>query len=316
MAEVLLLPIAISLAFLFGWNNSSFFIGNLSGSGTLSAKSSVLLTGIGLLAGVLLGGQNMVRGLNGSLAIGVSDLGMMLTLLITVLLTLSLTLVKLPVSFSMAIVGGFLGAASASRNAINTGQVTVVVVFWFLAPILTGGLTILLHTGLYRATSNLSLITNDVINRTGVVTSSMVVALALGANNLGLILGTISNGSVTGNSLVPILTLAFFALLGITIFGRGGVSGTIGYRMLSLSPQGVLAAFLASAVMLLVGTLLRVPISISECLLGGTIGAAYTRKVTVINQRLFFENILMMVVVPLLAFAAAFTLVVVQASFY
>jgi phosphate/sulfate permease len=316
MAEVLLLPLAISLAFLFGWNNSSFLIGNLSGSGTLSTKGSILLTAIGLLAGVILGGQNMVRGLNGSLAIGVSDQGMMLTLLITVILTLSLTLLKLPVSFSMALVGGFLGAAYGSSDAINTGQVTVVISFWFLAPISTGGLTILIHTGVYRMTSNLSLITNDMINRTGVVISSIFVALSLGANNLGLIYGTVSTVSPVGNSFVAILTLAFFALLGISIFGKGGVSGTIGDRMLSLSPQGVLAAFVASAIMLFAGTQLRVPISISECLLGGTIGAAYTRKVTVINQRLFFENVSMMVVVPLVAFAAGFALVVIQPKFF
>ena len=72
--------------------------------------------------------------------------------------------------------------------------------------------------------------------------------------------------------------------------GRGGISGTIGDRLLALSPFGVIATFLSSAVLIWVGTQFAIPISISQCLIGGMFGAAFTKHVSAINTRLAVES--------------------------
>ncbi len=41
LENLLLLPLAAFLAFVFGWNNSSLLVGNARGPGTLTAKAAV-----------------------------------------------------------------------------------------------------------------------------------------------------------------------------------------------------------------------------------------------------------------------------------
>ena len=88
--------------------------------------------------------------------------------------------------------------------------------------------------------------------------------------------------------------------------GRGGVTGTVGDRMLVLSPQGVLTVFVTSALVIWIGTQLAVPISIGQCVLGGMFGAAYAKSVTVVNKKLAIETVSGWVVVPVAAFVIAY----------
>jgi len=83
------------------------------------------------------------------------------------------------------------------------------------------------------------------------------------------------------------------------------VAGTIGDRLLVLSPLGVISTFLASAILMFIGTNLAIPISVTQCLLGGMFGAALTKQVTVINTRLALESVSSWAVAPLAAFAVA-----------
>jgi phosphate/sulfate permease len=76
--------------------------------------------------------------------------------------------------------------------------------------------------------------------------------------------------------------------------------------MLALSPQGVLAAFISSSVVVWIGTQFALPVSISQCLLGGMLGAAYSRAVSAVNNRLVAETLATWVVAPVIAFAAAY----------
>ncbi|MDG7005708.1 MAG: inorganic phosphate transporter, partial [Nitrososphaerota archaeon] len=74
---------------------------------------------------------------------------------------------------------------------------------------------------------------------------------------------------------------------------------------LSLTPQGVLAAFVGTIVMMWVATQFAIPISITQCLLGGMFGAAYTKKIAVVNRRLALEVVASWLVVPAAAFVVA-----------
>jgi len=106
-----------------------------------------------------------------------------------------------------------------------------------------------------------------------------------------------------------LLLLVVTAVVGMVALGRGGISGTIGDRLLGLSPFGVVATFLSSAVLIWAGTQLAIPISISQCLLGGMFGAAFTKQSSAINTRLATESIAMWLVVPVGAFLLGFLLI-------
>lgn len=303
-----LLLLAVILTFVFGWNNSSILIGNDRGSGSLSGRGSVVLCSMGILLGILVEGSKM-NGSLGRLVLGqVTSAGMTATLAVSVVFTLALTIAAIPVSFSNTIVGAFLGAAVASSLGVQVGALTTIVVFWGLAPLATMVVTFLIYKAIERSTSAMSLLAIDSFNRVGVSAVSLALAYVLGANNVGLFYGAAilnAGPGQLGNDQIFLLALAASAVTAMALFGRGNVAGTVGDKLLSLSPQGVLAAFSGSILVMWVATQLSIPVSISQCLIGGMFGAALTKRIAVINRRLALEVIVSWAVVPLAAFAVA-----------
>ncbi len=306
MVSLLLAP-AAALSFLFGWNNSSYLIGNIRGSGTLSLRGASIAAVAGLLAGVILEGPKMSRSLDGILAPVASFNDLWVTLVASIVVTFVFTLTRLPVSFSAAMVGAFLGATYASDLPVNLSQAGLIITFWFLSPLLTGILAFGMYNLTARVVSNFGILTADSLNRAGVVVASLAVSYSLGANNIGLIYGT-ANGAVRGpEDLSALVGLTLLAVLGTALLGRGGVTETVGDRMLALSPQGVFTAFISSALVVWLGTQLAIPVSIGQCVIGGMFGAAYAKSVAVLNKRLFFETVSGWVIVPVAGFLLAYT---------
>lgn len=305
--DELLLGLAALLSFLFGWNNSSLLIGNLRGSGSTSYSVTVLISLAGLLAGTLLEGSKMVGSLAGSMAPVTTYQVMLATLVVSVALTLGLTLIKLPVSFSMIMVGAFLGATYAALLPINAGHSGLVISFWFIAPAATAVITAAVYYGFARMVSGYSLIAVDSLNRAGALVSGIAVSYTLGANNIGMFYGGTLIGHPVDMAVVVLLVAA--AAVGVVTFGKNALGGSIGDKMLVLSPQGVFAAFISSSLVVEIGTQFALPVSITQCLLGGMLGAAYSRAISVMNKRLVGETLSLWVVAPLGAFGLAYLLV-------
>jgi phosphate/sulfate permease len=218
-----------------------------------------------------------------------------------------LTVGRIPVTFSATMVGAFAGAAVATSAAVRVGDLSTIVAFWAIAPVATMAVTFLSYRVIERATANLSLLSMDAFNRAGVGLVSVALAYVLGANNIGMIYGTSFVGSEPGaaQSVTTLLALALVAVVAMGLFGRGRVAGTVGDRLLSLSPQGVLAAFSGTIIMMWVATQLAIPVSVTQCLVGGMFGAAFTKRIAIINQRLALEVVASWMVIPLAAFFLA-----------
>jgi len=311
MDEYVALLLAGVLTFVFGWNNSAILIGNERGSGTLSGLESTILCSAGMLLGVALEGSKMSKGLGGMIATTPTDPMVLATLVVSVTLTLGFTSARIPVTFSATMVGAFAGAALASSVELRVGDVGTILAFWLIAPLATLAATFVTYRVIQEATANLSLLSVDAFNRAGVGMVSLALAYVLGANNIGLIYGTAFSGSQSplAGSLLTLLALAACAIVGMVLFGRGGVAGTVGDRLLSLTPQGVLAAFSGTIIIMWVATQLGIPVSVSQCLIGGMFGAAFTKKIAIVNRRLSLEVVSSWVLIPLIAFALAFVLI-------
>jgi phosphate/sulfate permease len=304
MASAEILVLGAVLSFVFGWNNSSYLIGSGEGSGSLTLREALLISSAGLFLGAVLEGPKMIDSLSGSVTPDAGGQVVLVALLVSLCLCASLSLVKLPVSFSMAMVGAFAGAAYASALPLNASRLEEVAGFWFLAPVLAALLAFLFYRIILKSAPRLSLLALDGASRYGVILTSFIVAYVLGANNVGLIYGAVTNGGLSSET--EIILLVVIAIAGMVALGRGGVSGTVGDRMLGLSPFGVVATFLSSAVLIGLGTQLAIPVSITQCLLGGMFGAALTKQISVVNGRLATESIALWVAVPIGAFILAF----------
>jgi len=306
-----LVGLAIVLGFLFGWNNGSILFGNLGGSGAESLRVAFAISVAGLILGVWLEGPKMYAGMVGSLAPSTTETALLAVLLTTAVFTLLLTLLSLPVSFSMVMVAAFLGASLSASIPINVERSAEVVIFWFAAPLATAVLTLVAYAWITRLVARFGLLVVDSFNRAGSALSALFVSYTLGANNVGLILGSIGVNAAFPQGVEVSGAVALAAVVGTAVSTRSSVSGTIGDRMLSLSPQGVFTAFFASAALVWVGTQFAIPVSMTQCLLGGMLGAAYTKSIAVLNRRLTAETVSVWVVAPVLAFLAAYLLVLI-----
>jgi phosphate/sulfate permease len=304
--DELLIGLAALLSFLFGWNNSSLLIGNLRGSGSTSFTVTVLISVAGLVVGTLLEGSKMVGSLVGSIAPATTSSVMLATLLVSIVLSAGLTLVELPVSFSMIMVGAFMGATLSAALSLNLGHSGLVIAFWFIAPAATAVITAIVYSSFTRLVQGVGLIAVDSLNRAGAVISGLAVSYTLGANNLGLFYGASLAGLPVNMGIM--LGLVAVAAVGVVTFGRNSLGGVIGDKMLALSPQGVFSAFVSSSLVVWAGTQFALPVSISQCLLGGMLGAAYSRAISAVNGRLVAETLALWVVAPLVAAGLAFIL--------
>lgn len=308
--DELLVGLAAVLTFLFGWNNSSFLIGNLRGAGSLSFAAAIILSVLGLLVGALLEGSKMAATLAGSLALSTTYSVLLAVMIVSISLAFVLTLLDLPVSFSMIMVGAFLGATYAAGIPINLGRSSEVIGFWFLAPLATALITFGIYESTTSFASRFGILAVDSMNRAGAVVSGLAVSYTLGANNLGLFYaatGILAASAPVDYTVVLILIIA--GTVGIVALGRTALGGTMGDKMLTLSPQGVFSAFVASSIVVWVGTQFAFPVSISQCLLGGMLGAAYSRIVSVVNRRLVGDTLSLWVAAPLVAFTSSYLLV-------
>jgi hypothetical protein len=189
MASEALLALGVVLAFVFGWNNSSFLIGNGEGSGSLTLREALIVSSAGLLLGVALEGSQMLRSLSGSVTPVAGDQVVLIALVVSLSMTIVLSTLKLPVSFSMAIVGAFAGAAYGSSLPLNGARLEDIATFWFLSPILAAVLAYAFYRVIVRSASRLSLLAVDGVSRYGVILTTLIIAYVLGANNIGLIYG-------------------------------------------------------------------------------------------------------------------------------
>ena len=106
-------------------------------------------------------------------------------------MTVVMTLLDLPVSFSMVMVGAFIGASIASAETLNGERIGEVVAFWFVAPLGTAILTYFIYVGVGKAVSNLGILAVDSLNRSGGFVSAFADSYTLGANNIGMFYGDV-----------------------------------------------------------------------------------------------------------------------------
>jgi phosphate/sulfate permease len=260
---------------------------------------------LGLFVGSIVEGPKMTTSLAGSLAPATQVSVLQATLLVSIALTFALSLLDLPVSFSMIMAAAFLGGTYAAGLPIHATHSAEVVAFWFVAPVVSAVIAFFVFQLIVHWIPRYGLLTVITFNRIGDSLTSLAVAYVLGANNLGLIYGA-TNGGLTGVGVGYALAIfAAVAVVAVLLFGRGGVSGTIGDRMLVLSPDGVLSAFLASSAVVWLATQFAIPLSMGQCLLGGMI----TKRITVLNGKLVRETIASWGLAPLVAFVVGYLLV-------
>ena len=283
---ILILVLAIILAFTLGWNNSGLTTGALSNLVQYGVALGITL--LGILVGLFAEGSKMSQSILGNLIPSNAPVEAVIAgLAASVILFLLLTMIRIPVSLSNCVVGAFVGVALSGGLPINGAHLTEIVISWFLAPFFCVLVSIAIYEIIIWAESSRSLVSISWANRIVLLVSVFYISYALGANNLGLILsfiGSINYSFFSGIQFVSIEVVVFLAFACAAIlFGRA-IAKVIGDKFVVLSQIKTLAALLGGATVIWTFTQFSVPVSMTQVVIGGMLGAGLARGPTIINK--------------------------------
>jgi PiT family inorganic phosphate transporter len=195
-----------------------------------------------------------------------------------------MTLLGFPVSTSQAVVGAILGIGFMNRQ-LDVSQMGKVLVCWFGTPI--GGLLIavflLKALGMIYNRLSIDLFQSDILLRILLIAAGSYAAYALGANNVANVTAVFVGAgllNIFGAKLVGGLSIA----LGVLTFSRP-VMETVGSKLVRLDPFSALIVVLAEAITVHAYTLVGVPVSTSQALIGAVLGVGLVKGINTVSRQ-------------------------------
>jgi PiT family inorganic phosphate transporter len=272
-----------------GWSLGSNDAANCFGSAVASRMvhfwTAAVLCAFFVLAGALLEGQAGIETLSGLTTIDLEQ-AVVITVASGVTVTI-MTLFGLPVSTSQAAVGAILGIGFFNQE-VNLAGLGKVVACWFGTP--TGAVLVALV--LYKALAltynrlQLSLIQADMLLRAALLAAGSYAAYALGANNVANVTAVfVGAGTLTVfmAALVGGLSIAF----GVLSYSRG-VMETVGRKLVRLDPFSALVVVLAEGLTVHFYTVLGVPVSTSQAVIGAVVGIGIIKGARTIKRKTLY----------------------------
>ena len=285
-----------------GWSLGANDVANVFGSAVASRMvkfwTAAILASIFVLLGALLQGQAGIETLKGLTHLSlqkatVSSIAAAITVTI-------MTILSLPVSTSQAVVGAILGVGLLSKQ-INFSGLGKVVVCWLGTPI--GGLVVaIVFYKLLAAIYNrlpIDLFQGDILIRSGLIIAGSYAAYALGANNVANVTAVFVGAdllNVFSATLVGGLSIG----MGILTFSRG-VMETVGKKLVRLDPFSALIVVLAEAVTVHFYTLVGVPVSTSQAVIGAILGVGIVKGIKTVSRRTLLNILIGWFFTPVLA---------------
>jgi PiT family inorganic phosphate transporter len=243
--------------------------------------TAAILASIFVILGALLEGQGGIETLKGLTPLTleqavVCSLGAAATVTI-------MTILALPVSTSQAVVGAILGIG-LMRQALHTAGLGKVLACWFGTPVAAVVIAILLYkvmAALYNGLK-INLIQSDRLLRFSLIAAGSYGAYALGANNVANVTAVFVGAgklSLFSATLIGGLSIA----LGILTFSRR-VMETVGRRLVKLDPFSGLIVLLAEAVTVHIYTVIGVPVSTSQAVIGAVLGVGIVKGINTVRR--------------------------------
>jgi len=285
-----------------GWSLGANDVANVFGSAVATRMvkfwTAAILASIFVLLGALLEGQAGIETLKGLTHLSlqkatISSIAAAITVTI-------MTILSLPVSTSQAVVGAILGVGLLSKQ-INFSGLGKVVVCWLGTPI--GGLVaaIVIYKLLAAIYNRLpiDLFQGDILIRSGLIVAGSYAAYALGANNVANVTAVFVGADVL-NVFTATLVGGLSIGMGILTFSRG-VMETVGKKLVQLDPFSALIVVLAEAVTVHFYTLVGVPVSTSQAVIGAVLGVGIVKGIKTVRRRTLLNILIGWFITPVLA---------------
>lgn len=275
----------VFLGWSLGANDAANCFGSAVASRMVRYWTAALLCAVFVLVGALLEGQAGIETL-----IGLTSFDLEQAIVITVAAGLTVTIMTvfgLPVSTSQAAVGAILGIGFFNQE-VNVAGLSKVVACWFGTP--TGAVLVALV--LYKTLAlvynrlRISLFQADMLLRAALVVAGSYAAYALGANNVANVTAVfVGAGALTvfSAALIGGLSIAF----GVVTYSRG-VMETVGRKLVRLDPFSALVVVLAEGLTVHFFTVLGVPVSTSQAVIGAVLGIGIIKGAQTIKRKTLY----------------------------
>lgn len=336
--EVLLGVTLIVAAFYVGWNiganDAANCIGTTVGAQVISYRKAALMMSVFVILGGTLQGHHVMKTVGKGIVITepaayeahnsepvpeefkdffpdnrLPDLAILVALLSAGFFVTLATFSSTPVSTSQAIVGGVagvgLGVVGLQAAYFKLGVLLKILGAWVISPVLSMMLAFAVYFLLTLILRRARAVIWSTLLKFAVIASAAYVSFSLGANDVGNAIGPLLNKFPDKGFYLAILGGGAMAVGALT-FGQR-VTDTVGKNITPLDYSGALAAQLSAAFGVHLFSMLGIPVSTSQAVVGAVIGVGLTKGTRAVSVRKIRTIFLGWVVTPTCAaiFAAA-----------
>jgi PiT family inorganic phosphate transporter len=247
--------------------------------------TAALLCAAFVVIGALLEGRAGIETLVGLTQIDLEQ-AVVITVASAVTVTI-MTMVGLPVSTSQAAVGAILGIGLLKQE-VNLSGLGKVVACWFGTPLGAILICVVLYKllGYVYNRLPLSVIRADMVLRAGLIVAGSYASYTLGANNVAN-----TTAVFVGAGMLTVFQAALIGglsiALGVLTYSRR-VMETVGSKLVRLDPFSALMVILAEGLTVHFFTIVGVPVSTSQAVIGAVLGVGLVKGVNTIKRNTLY----------------------------
>lgn len=322
----------ILAGFFVGWNiganDAANCIGTTVGAQIISYRKAVTLMAIFVILGGVLQGHHVMKTVGKGIVISeaqayeehnetkagpeffsyfpdnrLPDKAILVALLSAGFFVSLATFSSIPVSTSQAIVGGVagvgLGIVGFNVTFFKLGVLLKIFGAWVISPILTMVLAFIFYKILGYLLKRANPLVWSKVLGFAVVGSAAYVSYSLGANDVGNAIGPLLSKYPDKGLWLAILGGVAMAVGAFTFGSR--VTDTVGKSITPLDYGGALAAQLSAAFGVHVFSMIGIPVSTSQAVVGGVIGVGLTKGMRAVSMKKLSTIFIGWVATPLCA---------------
>jgi len=328
---LIFLSSGLFLGWALGSNDAANVFGTAVGTRMVRWSTAAIICSIFVVLGAVISGAGSSHTLGKLGAISALP-GAFMTALAAAISVYLMTKSGLAVSTSQAIVGGIIGWNIFSGQPTDTKILTIIVSTWFICPVLSAIIAVILYKllHLYLRNAQLHLVRTDAYLRLGLLLAGAFGAYALGANNIANVVGVFIPATPFPELQIAGLTLSaaqqLFLIGGLAIavgvltYSKG-VMMTVGSSLGRISPVAAFIAVVSHSIVLFafasrgleawllsmgLPTIPLVPVSSSQAVVGAVVGIAILQGAAGIRWRVLGNIVLGWLATPVLACAICY----------
>lgn len=211
-----------------------------------------------------------------------------------------LNIMRLPISTSQAVVGGIIGIGIMTAH-LNIWGIEKIALCWVLAPVGAFLIVIPLYLilGKLHNSLQLNIFQRDTALRTGLILVGCYASFALGANAVANVSAVFVSSGVMKPSTAALIGAVSISL-GMITFSKG-VLLKVGRGLIKLDAFSSLTAIMAEAITIHVFSIIGVPVSTSQAMIGAILGIGYLRGIKAVKVRNLVNILIGWIFAPIIA---------------